>query len=215
MSAEGEALRGLPAPLPPGEELLWQGAPSWRALAVEALHVRKVAVYFGLLAAWRVLAARADGESLASAAASVAFLLALGAGAIALLGGFAWLVQRTTVYSVTNRRVVMRIGVALPLTLNIPFRIVGSAGLRLRRDGTGDIPLELTGDGKIAYLALWPHARPWRVKRPEPMMRAVPGAEAVAQLLARELAAAAGQIPRTVEAGARTAAAPAGLPAAA
>jgi hypothetical protein len=54
----------------------------------------------------------------------------------------------------------------------------------------GDIALRLVPDQKIPYLFLWPHARPWRLSRPEPALRCIPEAEAVAQLLGRALAAA-------------------------
>ena len=47
-----EPIRGLPDHLPKGERLLWQGAPDWRLLAIQAFHVRKVAIYFALIAAW-------------------------------------------------------------------------------------------------------------------------------------------------------------------
>jgi hypothetical protein len=43
--------------------------------------------------------------------------------------------------------------------------------------------LSLTGKDRIALLHLWPHARPWRVTQPEPMLRGVPQAQAVAKLL--------------------------------
>ena len=56
-----EPERGLPEPLPPGETVLWQGSPDWLLLARRAFHVRKVAVYFGLLLAWRVAGTLADG----------------------------------------------------------------------------------------------------------------------------------------------------------
>ena len=42
---------GLPGPLPDGETLLWRGAPDWRVLARDTLHVRAMAVYFALIAA--------------------------------------------------------------------------------------------------------------------------------------------------------------------
>jgi hypothetical protein len=201
MSAEIEPIRGLPEALPPGERILWQGSPDWRALAVRALHVRKVAAYFGLLAAASVAGSVViDGKALPAALGSAAGLALPALAALGLLGLYAFLAAGATVYTITDRRVVMRFGVALPLTVNIPFKIVGSAGLKLDRDGTGDIPLALTGRGKIAYLALWPHARPWRVSRPEPMLRAVPDAARVGRLLAGALAAAAGRAPAiTVE----------------
>ena len=50
-----EPLPGLPAPLPPGESILWQGAPCWRSLALRAMRVRQFAIYFIFLAAWGVV----------------------------------------------------------------------------------------------------------------------------------------------------------------
>jgi hypothetical protein len=56
-----EPVRGLPENLPEGEHILWQGGPKWTALAVRALHVRAVAIYFALLAVWFAGAAMMDG----------------------------------------------------------------------------------------------------------------------------------------------------------
>ena len=36
-------------PLPEGERVLWQGAPSWRGVARRTLHTRKIAGYFAAL----------------------------------------------------------------------------------------------------------------------------------------------------------------------
>ena len=99
-------------------------------------------------------------------------------------------------YTITNRRVVMRIGVVLEITVNFPFRVIESAGLRVYPDGTGDIPLLLAGEDRIAYVHLWPHARPWRAARPEPMLRGVPDAAHAADVLSRALAAFAGVSPK-------------------
>jgi len=59
-------------------------------------------------------------------------------------------------------------------------------------DGTGDIPLTMIGADRIAYLNLWPHARPWRIARPEPMLRAIPDAARVGEILSGALATAVG-----------------------
>jgi hypothetical protein len=48
---EWEAAPGLPSDLPPGERVVWQGAPDWKRLAIHAFHVRKVALYFALMLA--------------------------------------------------------------------------------------------------------------------------------------------------------------------
>jgi hypothetical protein len=91
------------------------------------------------------------------------------------------------VYAVTDRRIVMKIGVALDLTLNIPLGFVQNVALRTFRDGTGQIAIQLPEKQKLAYAILWPHARPWRVNRPEPMLRGLADPTAVGDALRRAL----------------------------
>lgn len=186
-----EGARGLPGRLPPGETLLWQGSPDWRSLAKHIFHIRFVAVYFGVLMAWRAVTAVYDGVPFAEAAQSLLWLALLAGGACAILGSLAYFTATTTVYSITTRRVVMHYGVALPMTLNIPFTKIESAALKLRSGDDGDIPLGLLKGEKIAYAVLWPHVRPWKLKRAEPMLRGLPKAAEVSQILARAFAAEA------------------------
>lgn len=191
-----EPVRGLPALLPAGETLVWQGHPQWRSLAARAFHLRKVVVYFGLLAAWSVASSWGDGDSLGRALSSIVWVVPMGLAAVVPLGLLAWLAARTTVYSITSKRIVMRIGIALPITINIPFRSIDSIGLKRHGDGEGDIPASLTTGYRLAYLVLWPHARPWYVRSPQPMLRSVPDAERVARLLVEAISADAAQSPR-------------------
>lgn len=183
--------RDLPGPLPEGERVIWQGRPCRRGLARDVFHVRLLAIYFA--AALVVLGAGSLLVAGRPAGPTALSLLPLMAGAVAVVAfamGLAWLGARTTRYTMTNRRVVMRIGMALPIHLNLPFASVEGAGLRLNADGTGDLPIRLGGKGRIGYLHLWPHARPWHLRRPEPMLRAVPDAVRVATILAQALAEA-------------------------
>jgi len=187
---EFEPVRGLPEPLPPGETILWQGGPRWTVLARQAFHATPIAIYFGVLLAWRALHAAQSGESWSQAAVPMALLALLAAVALGLLLLLAWFAGSTAMYTITTRRVVMRIGIVLTVSYNLPFRAIEAAGLRGNRDGTGNISLVLTPDNKIAWLNLWPHVRPWRVKRPEPVLRAIPDAARVADILAKAVAAA-------------------------
>lgn len=185
-----EPVPGLPEALPAGESILWQGAPQRAALARRALHVRTIGIYFAILAAWRGTTLALDGAGLAEIVLGAGLLALLGAAAILPLWLFAYASARSTLYTITNRRVVIRAGVALPTSFNVPFAAIEAAGLKLHGDGVGDIALRLVRDQKIAYIFLWPHARPWSFSRPEPALRCIPDAEAVAQLLGRALAAA-------------------------
>ncbi|GJD89163.1 hypothetical protein BHAOGJBA_2689 [Methylobacterium hispanicum] len=175
--------RGLPGPLPTGERILWQGAPSTRGLWLRVFHAPLAGLWFAVCGIGVVAVA----QNPAGTAAALAGVLGL---ALALLGVLAFAAHRTTLYTVTNRRLVLQIGIALPVTYNLPFGQVESAELRLFGDGSGDVPLRLKPAARIAYLQLWPHARPWRITRPEPMLRSVPGATEAAAILGRALAEA-------------------------
>lgn len=188
---EFEAAHGLPEALPAGERPLWQGRPDAWALARDALHLRLVLGYFGLLAAWRLASALHDGAPAGAALMQAAGLLAPALLAAALLGGIAALMARTTVYTVTDRRVVMRVGIVLTVTYNLPFTRIAGVALRARgRDGAGDLAISLADGERIAYLHLWPHARPWHVRQVQPMLRALPDAVLVGRRLADALRAA-------------------------
>lgn len=178
-----EPIRGLPGDLPPGEVLLWQGAPHPVRLAFAAFHVRAVAAYFAVILAWRVAAGAAGGESVAKALGSALSVTPLAVIALALLAFFGWLNSRTTVYTITNRRVVMRFGAAFTKAINIPFGIIEGASLKAYADGSGDVALKLKAPNKIAFLHLWPHARPFQLGRPQPTFRAIPNAAKAASIL--------------------------------
>ena len=120
--------------------------------------------------------------------------------ALALLGGVAWFAARNTLYTITNRRVVMRIGIVLTLTLNLPFKGLSAAAVRTCRDGTGDIVLDLAGEDRIGWAHLWPHARPWALRKPQPSLRCLPEVQKVAALLQSAwLAANPGHQPQTAQ----------------
>jgi Bacterial PH domain len=174
----------LPADLPPGERILWHGRPDWLSMTRRAFRADLVAIYFAVMTVWNCVTAR-DGAWPMAAAQT----LAAGFAALALLALLGWLSARTTLYVVTSGRIVMKIGVALPVFFNLPYSQIESAAARVFTDGTGDISLALTNGQRIAYLHLWPHARPLRVKQPEPTLRCVPDAAKVAEILCRAVIA--------------------------
>jgi hypothetical protein len=146
--------------------------------------VRKVAGYFLLLAGWTVAW---DIHAGSDPVASAFWLVLAAALAIGLLTLLARAMARSTLYTITNHRVVMRFGVAIPMTINLPYTKVVGAALRDYGDGTGEIPLTLAPGTRTSYLVLWPHVRPWRFSPAEPMLRAIPEAQRVARILATAL----------------------------
>lgn len=182
---QSEPIRGLPERPPAGEHILWQGSPSWGQLAKEVFHIRLVTAYFLGLMAWRAHGRMAGSGDLHAAVISIAALLPVALFGIGLLALLARLYSRTTIYTITSRRVVIRTGIAITLAVNLPFRQIGAASLRQTGGGHGDIVLTTLGDERIAYATLWPSVRPLRLTRPEPMLRGIAGAEMVAATLAK------------------------------
>ncbi len=177
---------GLPERLPAGEEILWQGRPNAWRLTVDSLSLYWVWGYFGLLAFYRMASAIYDHGFLV-AMASVVPLLLLAIGATALLYLIGYTQARVTIYTLTTDRVILRVGAATQVTLQLPFQQLQNALLNLnRKSGFGSLVFEPKEDGgqMLSYWYLWPHIRPWRMKRPQPSFRCIPEAEKVAALFA-------------------------------
>ena len=182
---EFEAAPGLPELLPEGEHIVWQAAPDWKQLAIHAFHVRKIAIYFSLMWLLQLAHYLDQGEATAYIVKQCGTSLVLAVVALGLLSISAYYAAKTALYTLTNRRVVMRIGIVLSLTFNVPLRRIVAADLGRINDDSGDIALQLNLADRIAWLHLWPHARAWHVKQPQPTMRCLPDAEKLAHALAQ------------------------------
>jgi hypothetical protein len=178
-----DALPGLPERPPQGELILWQGRPDAWALARDAYKIRWFAAYFAIIVLWRGGSAFADGGLSLALAMGLPYAI-LGVLGLGIIYGLAWVQARTTTYTLTTARVVLRIGAALPVTFNLPFAQVAAASLDLRRDGTGTIALDTLGETRISVLVAWPHLRPGHWKKTQPALRSVPDAGRVARMLA-------------------------------
>ena len=174
--------------LMPDERVLWQGRPAWRAVARDVLRLGWVAAYFAAMLIWQAASNRSDGlgpvDTLwAGLPLAVLSVLLLGAGL-----GFAWAIGRTTTYTITTERCILRYGVALGATLSLPLRRIAEVSVAAASDGTGSIPLRLKPGARVQYLKLWPHVRPWRTSRAEPMLRGVADVMTVAATLSQAVA---------------------------
>ncbi|OYQ34581.1 phosphonoacetate hydrolase [Niveispirillum lacus] len=180
---EIEPVPGLPGKLPAGEEILWQGRPAARLVVKHVLKGTWIGAYFVVLALWAAAAGMADGQPIGGILFSVAVLIGLAALVLALLELFAWAVERTTLYTVTSERVVMRFGVALSMTLNLPFSQIDTVALGRLTGKAGTIAIALRKGHRLSWLVQWPHVRGWRFAAPEPSLICLPDAETVGAVL--------------------------------
>jgi hypothetical protein len=181
---EMEPVPGLPEYLPDGEKMLWQGRPSTRLLARHLLKNRWITGYFLILAAWAVIGGLYDGRPLAGIVFSVAVLTALAAILIGMLELFAWAVHKTTLYTITTQRVVIRFGVAFSMTLNLPFKQLAAISMAELPGGAGHVAIQVLSGHQISWLVQWPHVRGWRFANVEPSLICLSDAKKVADILA-------------------------------
>ncbi len=190
-SAEAKQyIRGVPHPLPAGEHVLWEGAPDAGAMATHVFHRRLFMLYFaGMIAWWMFTTTQTFGS--AEFLTGLAVRAGLSAIALAVVEIIARVSARTTWYAITNKRIVFKVGMVIPMSINIPFTIVESAGVGQFKDGTGQIRVVLGKDHRLAYIALWPHCRVFNTGNPEPILRGLTDANTVGALLANAVAEAA------------------------
>ncbi|RIV89249.1 photosynthetic complex putative assembly protein PuhB [Aurantiacibacter zhengii] len=181
---------GLPGPLPEGERVLWHGKPARSALSRYLFRWPMLATYLALVALLPLLATVQQGAGLMQIALSPLLVLPFAAVILAFVQLGSWLLATTSTYIITDRRVILQVGVALTRTVNIPLRQIAHVGERDRR-GSRDIALTLRRPNKIAWLALWPHALATQWKQPVPLLRALPADSPAGQILVDALMRAA------------------------
>ena len=104
----------------------------------------------------------------------------------------------------------MRFGLALPIIINLPFRMIDAVDLKILVEGAsgdeiGDIAMKIARHERLAYMVLWPHAKPFALAHAQPMFRAVPNAQKAAKILVEALVKAGAvqsYASRTTDAGA-------------
>ena len=179
---EFEAQYGLPENLPEDEKILWQGSPVFASLVNKVFFLRLLIFYFIFLLGFGLywdFQKVPQSEALTNLLAN--FLLS--GFSLAALTLLAHLTCSTAVYTLTNKRVVMRIGIVLTLTFNIPFKQILASDFKKHSDGSGDISFSIDPSTKIAFIHLWPHCRFKSFAHPEPALKCVENVSDVAFLI--------------------------------
>lgn len=186
---EFEPIRGLPEVPPEGEHILWQGSPTVRSIMHRVMHLGMVTLYFTALFVWAAYEFVGDGLSLSQALGAASITIVPLGFLLFLLAFLAWAIAKTSVYTVTNRRIVLRVGVALSKAVNIPFAQIIGAEERICRDGTVDIAVEMADDVRPHYLLLWPHVKPRNWRHVKPLLRGIKAGDPVRRILVDALMA--------------------------
>lgn len=176
-----EPILGLPEDLPLGEEILWQGNPNRFRLAWNSFGVMWISIYVFLAMLIHIYQGFLSSSS-ELLLPIIFFYFLIWLSTSGLMAFLANLQGKSSIYTITNKRVVMRIGVALPITFNIPFTQISSVDLK-SYGRTGSLALSLSGSNKISYANCWPHVRPWHFSKPAPSLLFLENVEEISQIL--------------------------------
>ncbi|MFK7830891.1 MAG: photosynthetic complex putative assembly protein PuhB [Congregibacter sp.] len=182
---EDEPARGLPGLLPDGEVLVWQGSPDRKVLARRVFHLRTASIYLAALITIHVGLQLSAGEALTTVLLGSTWMFLLAFAALGILAGLAWAYARSTIYTVTNKRLVLRCGVAMQMMVNVPLTTINSADLRRFADGSGDIIFTMDKSKRLSYLLLWPSVKSWQFRPVQPALRSLADIDTVAAAIAR------------------------------
>ena len=170
--------------LPDGEVLIWQGRPEASTIAIRGMYLWYVVAYLLSLVLFRTGYLIMGDALISEWSALLAWQLLASLFIVGVIVGLSVLYGKTTIYSLTNRRLILRTGVAVPIHVNFPLEQIASADLKVFSDGTGDIALKLENSDKLYWLLLWPNVRSWWVRPLQPLLRGLRDFELAASTLA-------------------------------
>ena len=170
--------------LPADEVLIWQGRPEANAIAIRAMYLWYVVAYLLGLVVLRTGYLVMGDAPISEWSALLAWQSLASLFIVGVILGLSALYGKTTIYSLTNRRLILRTGAAVPIHVNFPLEQIASADLKVFSDGTGDIALKLENSDKLYWLLLWPNVRSWWVRPLQPLLRGLRDFDLAASALA-------------------------------
>ena len=176
------------SPLPPGERVLWSGAPDQKSLARYFLRERWVLAFVVFSFGLGVADAMSHSTNVIPRVIGVGALsLIMAAIAIISIRLFAWRLAKTSSYVITDRRVYFNIGIVLRADANVPYSHVEGMDLLRRSDGSADLMVTLSDEQEIPWLLLFPHMT-WRgSRRGRPTFRALRNPDVAAEAVVSAL----------------------------
>ena len=97
--------------------------------------------------------------------------------------------SQSSVYIITENRVIIKSGAALSFLISIPFKKIKAVNLQKRKGSLGTISFELSSGKRVPYISCWPSVRPWKLKNTEPAFSCIEDVDEVATILRKSVMA--------------------------
>ena len=168
--------------IPDGESILWKGRPSLWGFSWNLFGLKWITLYLSMLSIVSVARFFASDFYTAFYVDFLPFFLS-GIFASIILIGLAATQTYSTVYIITENRVIIKTGAALSFLISMPFKKIKEVNLQKRGASIGTISFELLSEKRVPYISCWPSVRPWKFKRTQPAFSCIGSVDEVATIL--------------------------------
>ena len=177
-----EAPKNILDAIPNGESILWKGRPSLWGFSWNLFGLKWITLYLSMLSIVSVARFFASDFYTAFYVDFLPFFLS-GIFASIILIGLAATQTYSTVYIITENRVIIKTGAALSFLISMPFKKIKEVNLQKRGASIGTISFELLSEKRVPYISCWPSVRPWKFKRTQPAFSCIGAVDEVATIL--------------------------------
>ena len=177
-----EAPKNILDAIPNGESILWKGRPSLWGFSWNLFGLKWITLYLSILSIVSVARFFASDFYTAFYVDFLPFFLS-GIFASIILIGLAATQTYSTVYIITENRVIIKTGAALSFLISMPFKKIKEVNLQKRGASIGTISVELLSEKRVPYISCWPSVRPWKFKRTQPAFSCIGSVDEVATIL--------------------------------
>jgi len=177
-----EAPKNILDAIPNGESILWKGRPSLWGFSWNLFGLKWITLYLSMLSIVSVARFFASDFYTAFYVDFLPFFLS-GIFASIILIGLAATQTYSTVYIITENRVIIKTGAALSFLISMPFKKIKEVNLQKRGASIGTISFELLSEKRVPYISCWPSVRPWKFKRTQPAFSCIGSVDKVATIL--------------------------------
>ena len=177
-----EAPKNILDAIPDGESILWKGKPSLWGFSWNLFGLKWITFYLSILSVVSIARFFASDFHTAFYIDFLPFFLS-GIFASIILIGLAAIQAYSTVYIITENRVIIKTGAALSFLISMPFKKIKEVNLQKRGASIGTISFDLFSKKRVPYISCWPSVRPWKFKKTQPAFSCVRSVDEVATIL--------------------------------
>ena len=174
----GEVSRSIPE----GEIVCWVGRPYWISLGFNVFGIKYLLLYFIISAFYAISQIELVFSFRAFIGEYISFIIS-GIIASVILFLLAYFAAQHTCYVITEKRLVIRTGIALVFLLNVPLKNVISIDKQSLFRGYGNLSFKPQSKKRIPYSSCWPSVRGSSFLKPIPTFRSIANIEEIGRIV--------------------------------